>query len=1599
MPEVRGWSRLVAAMCVFAGLGCSRDSVPGAEPCLSGARRCEGQLSRLCSAGQWESVAVECAHGCNPGTGECLEGGDPPDAEDAGESTADSGGTPTSDAPDVVEVPDGDDAADVSADTEETPDPGPVCVPDCAGAECGADDGCEGICLEGSCDHGQICEEGFCVCPGGEELCNGEDDDCDGATDEDFAEKGDECTAGEGACQGAGTRECSADGLGLECTAVGKPPTMLCDDVDPCTHADACTGGADSYCAGTAYQCEDDGLECTTASCDGQGGCTHLLSDGACLVEGICASSLAAKPGDPCHICDPATSTSSWTASPVGTECDDANACTGSDACLEGACAGAPEPACNDGNACTQDSCEPASGCVFQPTGEPCDDGEACTADDACTTGEAPHCAGSAHACEEDDLGCTAAECDGEGGCEQVLAAGSCLIGGECVEAAALSPVNPCHACDPSITTVTWVNVVDGTGCDDDDQCTVDDGCAGGACKGAPGPACDDANPCTDDSCEAATGCVTEPNAAGCDDSNACTLDESCSNSSCVASEEVACDDGDACTDDECDPASGDCVFAPSDIDCADGDPCTDDGCDSATGACTHGPAAACNLTPCPAEGECAAGSVCDDASGACVSCLTDADCDEGLVCVAKACVDGIPCQSTVQCKATDQVCDVLPEAGHCVDCLEDAHCGASEACLMQECVAAQPCATHKDCDLVCAEGLGFCVACNTSADCPAGTWCGADHECQLPSCQQSACEALWYHECKPDGSGYAAPEGCDDGNPCTVDSCTPLTGCTHVGMLDGVPCDDGQACAGDVCQGAECIGKPGAFEVVFGEAGWQEVDWLEEISPGTYLGVGEAGIYSDVAVDIWVFALGSAGQLEWSTSIGGAAKEFATSATSDGEGGVLLSGYSQAGSVGTPLLARVSAAGDVVWSKTSTTELGPSAWVYEVARLPSGEYVAAGTSKPAGAVVSRRTLWRLSASGEVLETNAIVPKSVGETGCGDGSINELVVTAGGAVFVSGSTGKLIPPSGNCTVCLKCTWLASIDPVSLSVLGEYEDCPWVPGVCTHGASAATTLAALPDGDLLFARSNGAGGQEVARLDPGNFTPTWLATVEDSTHGNNFRFLPTEDGPVHATSFGYTAQTLGKQDGLRWELDPETGDVSEPTRYGGAGSDYLWSLASTSDGGLIAAGHNGSHGSLQQAWALKWDPDDNTACPCTEATPAEVCDDGNPCTADSCEAGEGCVYTTLYDVPCEDGDLVTSGEVCASGSCEGGCAEWSPIAEGSTFRRAQILSNGSVRLAVDSDVLGVSLTGDIVWGTSLSNETCPTASPTSMAASDDGELALVYTCGGTRFRQLTAAGEQVHSLVLDKAAFNAVQPGVDLELTVHEVGWWSSGLPVVYYSYRGDDNQRWLRAVTVGAGGQLKPVFGKSLNDYYKTKVRSVRRGAAPGSFSYVLEKPQIDQLVLEHFAPLWEVELGSTDVTTSPLAALTGGGALYRTDALLRFDDQGQTVWELSPAWLADVTAAAELAGDVWVLGAKKLAEGQNTGWMARLDESGAVEHEVLLGIDGIFPIQDRVKAAGEATDRFVVLGQTDYQAGLTPKGATIFRAELDLGGALLCAE
>jgi hypothetical protein len=155
---------------------------------------------------------------------------------------------------------------------------------------------------------------------------------------------------------------------------VHTPNTAGCNDGNACTDVDGCVGGK---CVGTisagspAATCAAASTVCMPQHCD--------TGTGACVL-----TPLTCDDANPCTTdsCDPVNGCVHTQLTGI---CDDGNACTVGDECVNGACLGAPTAtatSCNDGNACNGvETCDAASGACVVGTPLNCDDGDSCTTD------------------------------------------------------------------------------------------------------------------------------------------------------------------------------------------------------------------------------------------------------------------------------------------------------------------------------------------------------------------------------------------------------------------------------------------------------------------------------------------------------------------------------------------------------------------------------------------------------------------------------------------------------------------------------------------------------------------------------------------------------------------------------------------------------------------------------------------------------------------------------------------------------------------------------------------------------------------------------------------------------------------------------------------------------------------------------------------------------------------------------------------------------------------------------------------------------------------------------------------------------------------
>jgi hypothetical protein len=634
------------------------------------------------------------------------------------------------------------------------------------------------------------------------EVCNSVDDDCDGATDSPTT----------GLCDD--NNPCTFDTCTVgNCTH--NAAEAACDDSDACTQKDQCSK---SVCGGDAIVC-DDGDVCTDDTCDTANGCQTANNADPCDDGDVCHFDDACKDGkclpgtatvcDDDNVCtDDACDAKAGCQTVVNVAtCDDGSKCSTSDACAGGKCVG-DIVTCDDANPCTDDVCLPASGCTATDNNSDCDDGSVCSYDDGCINGVC--LPGAVTVCDDKNL-CTDDFCDPKGGCgatPNVLPCDDgdpCSIGDRCAAASCAgkgtlncNDENPCtdDGCsEKSSDGCTHTgNVIK---CTDNNECTVDDRCKDTLCLPGPAPKCDDGNPCTTDHCDTKKGCVTSLNSLGCDDGSACTAGDTCKNGLCLATKKVDCNDENLCTTDSCTDKGG-CEHSNNSQACTDNNACTaGDIC--TVGACKPGNQIQCDdNNPCTTDG-CEPGGA--GKKPGCFAINNTLPCDDGTVCSTNdrcktgKCVGGSKLACTDGNVCTDDGCHPKKACvftNNSAKCSDENACTTGDACKKGVCTPDAPskCDDGNVCTTESCDVKNGCNKTNNTAPCSDGSVCTVSDKCGGGTCKAGA------------------KQGCNDGNPCTNDSCAAKKGCQHA--ANKASCSDGNACTvKDACAGSKCV--PGA--------------------------------------------------------------------------------------------------------------------------------------------------------------------------------------------------------------------------------------------------------------------------------------------------------------------------------------------------------------------------------------------------------------------------------------------------------------------------------------------------------------------------------------------------------------------------------------------------------------------------------------------------------------------------------------------------------------------------------------------------------------------------------------------------------------------
>lgn len=303
----------------------------------------------------------------------------------------------------------------------------------CAGGACGSGGPAD-------CDDHRSCTSDACVAPTGcTHQSSGTCDVCDAG---ECATCRTQCTADEDACMGGcwlGFTQC-LNGCGnmTYCAAFCQVDFGTCANAcapagDACEAACDAGNGCSAGCASPSGDTDGDGVANAADNCPSIANADQADRDDDGLGDACDPQTCGNGTRESGEACDGgACCTAQCTAAPNGTMCDDANACTRTDACQAGACTGGNPIVCTASDQChVAGTCNPATGACSNPAradGTACNDGDGCTTADRCTSGQ---CAGGAPRACDDGEPCTADAC-AAGGCTHTPIDGCTCQAGAC---------------------------------------------------------------------------------------------------------------------------------------------------------------------------------------------------------------------------------------------------------------------------------------------------------------------------------------------------------------------------------------------------------------------------------------------------------------------------------------------------------------------------------------------------------------------------------------------------------------------------------------------------------------------------------------------------------------------------------------------------------------------------------------------------------------------------------------------------------------------------------------------------------------------------------------------------------------------------------------------------------------------------------------------------------------------------------------------------------------------------------------------------------------------------------------------------------------
>ncbi|MSP92862.1 MAG: hypothetical protein EXR79_13830 [Myxococcales bacterium] len=832
-------------------------------------------------------------------------------------------------------------------------------------------------------------------------------------------------------------------------------------------------------------------------------------------------------------------------------------------------------------------------------------------------------------------------DCDGqtdEGPCDD---GNACTLADQCAGffscsglAKACDDGKPCtiDACDPATGVCSAKEVLVGTACNDGDACSEGDACALGICSGSI-KVCTALGPCEPQKCQPATGAcqpAPQPDLAPCEDGNLCTLGDTCLKGTCKAGKAAECGPDTTCALAGCNAKTGACAPEPKGdgTPCDDGSKCTGkDACDS--GEC-DGKKVDCNDgNPCTAD-------TCDKGSG-CKSVNTQLACSDG-----NACTFGDVCEDAKCLTGGPENCD---DGSPCTTDGCDPKSGCTHASVLNN---GKPCDADQNACSVgdsCASGAckpGKATACDDGTPCTQDTCDPVSGQCAaLPVAANSLCSdgsaCTTGDACDGKGTCAAKATVCNDDISCTLDACDPLSGqCGSVQMKAGSGCEDGNPCSGgDTCDAAgvcKAGGKNGCDDGSPCTADTCQGGTKCTATP-------TAGACDDGSVctsgDICANGVCGASTDTAVTSLAGAG----LAGWKDGPGPQAYFFAPRGVAVGPNGSVWVADSGNHRIRKISTDGIVMTAAGSGVAGSADGAALAATFNSPYGVAVGPGgSVWVADRGNHRIRK--IAP---------DGSVTTLAGSNAGMVDGKGAGAKFNAPSG--VAVDKFGWAMVADTGNHRIRRVAPDgsVTSLAGSSTFGWQDGKGIVAqfyYPYAIALDAQGSGwvadTGNHRIRTVAPDGT----VATVAGQGA------LGFQDGAAAAARFYSPMAIAVAPSGVAYVADLNNHRIrriaaGQVTTLAGQGASGF------AEGPGASARFYSPHGVAVAQDGAVWVGDLNNHRIRRVGLPTKQCNDANPCTNDTCDPKLGCSTTPSADgAACSDGSVCTSADACKAGACVG-----------------------------------------------------------------------------------------------------------------------------------------------------------------------------------------------------------------------------------------------------------------------------------------------------------------------------------------------------------